>query len=48
MANKIFAYLYRSYDNMWRDAMADLDEQLHVEGIDDDQDQLDFSKTVND
>eukprot|EP01041_Mallomonas_annulata_P004376 gene4375-8717_t len=24
-----------SYDNMWRDAMADLNEQLHVEGVDD-------------
>ena len=24
----------RSYDIMWQDAMADLNEQLHVEGID--------------
>lgn len=24
----------RSYDIMWQDSMADLNEQLHVEGID--------------
>ena len=28
----------RSYDIMWQDAMADLNEQLHVEGIDQDND----------
>ena len=27
-------FYFRSYDIMWQDAMADLNEQLHVEGID--------------
>jgi hypothetical protein len=25
-----------TYDNMWQEAMADLGEQLHVEGVEDD------------
>jgi len=34
-----------SYDTMWRDAMADLHEQLHVEGVDDDPVDTGMTKT---
>lgn len=27
-----------SYDNMWQEAMGDLTEQLHVEGVDNEED----------
>ena len=44
----IFTILFRSsYDLMWREAMADLNEQLHVEGIDDNEEELGLTKAVS-
>lgn len=33
-----FDWLCSSYDGLWRDAIADLNEQLHVEGIEEGED----------
>jgi hypothetical protein len=35
-----------TYDNMWQEAMADLGEQLHVEGVEDDEMPGDAPKSV--
>lgn len=28
---------YRTYDGLWRESMAELNEQLHVEGVDEEE-----------